>query len=285
MPPASSRIFTDGAVSSAVLDLIREAKEYVVIVSPYNRFWGHLKDDLHLAIQQRKVRVVAFYRSGEDVGDIPWLVNEGATAYAVPYLHAKLYLSESSVLLTSMNLTRGEYSLEVGVQVDEPGATELRNYAKQRLMGLGTKFDPATAAAQTPPIREHREPREPSRESPTRDRVIRTRDSVMGKIKGTITTIRANVVGGKCVRCNAPISFNTARPLCEEHFKEWDRFKNPNYVERYCHKCGRDWQTTFAKPLCIHCFTASGPSRPPFGRRGFASDTEPAAEDTSTPPA
>ena len=65
----ASRVFTDDTVSSAVLDIIRQANDHVFLVSPYNKFWSHLKNDIHLALQ-KGVRVIAVYRDGEEVEDI-----------------------------------------------------------------------------------------------------------------------------------------------------------------------------------------------------------------------
>ena len=57
MSPASqSRILIDDAVEDAVLDLIRTAREYVTLISPYNRVWRHLQDAIHEADSARHQR-------------------------------------------------------------------------------------------------------------------------------------------------------------------------------------------------------------------------------------
>ena len=62
-------VVTDDAVAQTALALIREAKEYVVLVSPYNAFWTHLKNEITFAIE-RKVRVTAIYNpNGYSRGD------------------------------------------------------------------------------------------------------------------------------------------------------------------------------------------------------------------------
>ena len=152
MPPASSPIVINDDVSSAVTKLIREANERLILVSPYNSFWDHLRNEIHLAITKRGVQVTVVYREGEkENDDIIWLRKEGATVHVVDRLHAKLYLNESSVLLTSMNLLQSsrEKSKEVGIYVNDADAQrELRNYVDD-LIHLGKKVSPAPASAQT----------------------------------------------------------------------------------------------------------------------------------------
>ena len=235
MRPASSLIVTNDGVSSAVTQLIREAKESVVLVSPYNSFWDHLRDAIRLAIK-RHVQVTVIYREGEkENDDITWLKKEGATVYVVDRLHAKLYLNEASVLLTSMNLHQSsrEKSREVGIHVDDADAQrELRSYVNE-LIHLGKRVSPAPASAQTRPA--------PS--------ITRTQR------KDTPT--KASTTGGACIRCKTPISFNVEKPLCPKDYRTWNRHQDPTYPEKYCHRCGREYSTTFNEPLCLPCLTAS----------------------------
>lgn len=62
---------------------------------------------------------------------------------------------------------------------------------------------------------------------------------------------------GFCIRCGGSIPFNISRPYCVPHYKSWERYKNPNYEEHYCHCCGATGlnpRPTLAKPLCRECY-------------------------------
>ena len=62
------------------------------------------------------------------------------------------------------------------------------------------------------------------------------------------------VTGGRCIRCKESIPFDPDRPLCDDCFASWNRYENWDYEEEYCHRCGADWDTSYAKPLCRPCY-------------------------------
>ena len=43
-------------------------------------------------------------------------------------------------------------------------------------------------------------------------------------------------------------------PLCADCFRQWAKFQDKDYAEKYCHSCGKSAKTTFAKPLCMACW-------------------------------
>ena len=58
---------------------------------------------------------------------------------------------------------------------------------------------------------------------------------------------------GYCIRCYIEIPINRNRPYCLECFKEWAKYGNPDYVDNYCHNCGKDYDSTINYPLCDEC--------------------------------
>ena len=247
------QVVTDDAVAQAALGLIKEAQEYVVLVSPYNAFWTHLKNEITFAME-RGARVTAVYNpvGGYARGDgVEWLVAAGATVYRLPNLHAKLYLNESAALLSSMNLTErsSRNSMDVGMLARGGAAyAALRDYAV-RLTKLAERVErPIETDA---PPQERR--REPQRADSIRDKIDWIRTELPGEVvKHAKTLLRR---GGYCVRCRTPVKYAPAdSPLCERCYAEWSRFRNPRYGEKHCHKCGDPAQTTYAKPLCAACY-------------------------------
>ena len=252
------QVVTDDAVASSVLDLIRDAKEYVVLVSPYNAFWTHLKNEITVAVQ-RGVRVTAIYNpSGYARGDgNEWLVEAEATVYKLPNLHAKLYLNESSALLSSMNLLAGSSrnSMDVGMLIRGGDAyASLRNYAT-RLVRLAERVERPNGT-DAPPAAERGFPVRGG--GPIRDRLDRIKAELPREaLEQAKKQAMAFLKRGHCVRCQKIVKYAPAAPLCERHYAEWNRFKNPNYGERFCHKCGEPSQTTYARPLCPACYGKS----------------------------
>ena len=60
---------------------------------------------------------------------------------------------------------------------------------------------------------------------------------------------------GTCIRCGWKIDYNPNRPLCEDCYQIWVQFSNIDYVERFCHKCGKEFMDciSYRKPLCRKC--------------------------------
>lgn len=256
MAHESFRVITDNSVPSAVLDLISSARKHIVLVSPYNSFWGHLKDEIRLAIRQREVRVVAFYNPREHTrGDgIEWLIGEGAEVYRVHYLHAKLYLNESSAVLTSMNLTEGSSrnSMDIGMLVNGRGETynALLDYTT-RLTKLGERVDSATAGESPGEKLTPQVPRAVRRDSAL-NTILRNSEEYP---KTALKTARAWLTRGRCIRCQKIIPYDANTPLCEADYEVWNQFKNRDYQEQFCHKCGKPSPTTYARPLCYPCYS------------------------------
>ena len=132
----SVEVFTDDQITSRVLDILRDAKKHVTLVSPYNKFWTHLRNELQRTVT-RDVRVDFIYRNGERSEDTNWLEDLGVRVHAVENLHAKIYLNESSVLVTSMNLleSSSKNSMEICISVnDKKEQKDVRGYVKTLLL-------------------------------------------------------------------------------------------------------------------------------------------------------
>ncbi len=264
------QVVKDDEIAPAVLRIIREAKEFVVLVSPFNAFWTHLKNEIQIAIQ-RKVRVTLIYQAESYArGDgTEWLLAQGGTVFRHPNLHAKIYLNESSAMLSSMNLTQGssKNSLDIGMLVEGTDGSykELLDYAR-RLANLATRIETPSVGS-TSGVEQRGGP-SPTHDGSFRHTLLRNSDEIS---KTAIKTARAWITRGRCIRCQKIIPYATDNPLCETHYAEWNRYKNPNYKENFCHKCGRQSPTTFAKPLCESCYSGSRSHSGLF--RGVVADT------------
>ena len=73
------------------------------------------------------------------------------------------------------------------------------------------------------------------------------------KQKASGTTAKAPD-SGVCIRCGDSIAANAAQPYCKDHYMSWNRYKNRDYEEKYCHTCGKEQKATMAKPVCSACY-------------------------------
>ncbi|RKH61103.1 phospholipase D family protein [Corallococcus aberystwythensis] len=226
---------------SRLLNLLREARERVTLISPYVTLGAD--DRVGRSIREalaRKVKVSLVYRQDDHTTPKEdWLaamkphVEAGLKLFAVPGLHAKLYLSESTVIITSLNLLASSFlnSIEVGLWSTDPEALKQAQafIAKE----IAPHAQPTSPSAQ------------PSKPAPV-ERKARTRAP------------RKQQDGGYCLRCGDSVPLNPSRPYCREDFAEWAQWENVDYEDNYCHGCGEDHPATMARPLCRDCYRKSG---------------------------
>ncbi len=59
---------------------------------------------------------------------------------------------------------------------------------------------------------------------------------------------------GYCIRCRKELKLNYVRPYCRDCYRIWAEYKNPNYLEKYCHECGEQVFLTLEPiPICRAC--------------------------------
>lgn len=288
----SVEVLTNDQITTPVLDILRHAKKHVALVSPYNKFWMHLGNEIQSAVG-RGVRVDFVYRKDERSESVEWLGELGVRVHAVENLHAKIYLNESSVLVTSMNLleSSSKNSMEICISInDEKAQKDVRGYVKT-LLQIAQRADegektPARLADSRAKARKPQtvsegrskygkdgvsKTRGDASRSSAATRAPKSRDPASSTQKparrpqkkvaaakpsfgGLLKDLVVAVTGGRCIRCKESIPFDPDRPLCDDHFKTWKRYENWDYEEDYCHRCGADWDTSYGKPLCRPCY-------------------------------
>lgn len=108
-------------ISGKIMTLIDQAKEELIIVSPYNKVtdWDKLIKRLDRA-RERGVGITWYIRSGVK-NNARQIRSLGIEPIEVDNLHAKLYMNENDAVVTSMNLS--EYSdtssIDIGYFIDE----------------------------------------------------------------------------------------------------------------------------------------------------------------------
>jgi phosphatidylserine/phosphatidylglycerophosphate/cardiolipin synthase-like enzyme len=150
------------------------------------------------------------HNEAKHLEQLKWLGEHKIKVDQVERLHAKIYLNERTVLISSMNIT-------------DASTTNSREFA------MIVRSD---------------------------DDVMKFRDYV-AQLTGRVNVsqhIPAASRAGFCIRDGNAIIFNTSRPLCDKCYPNWAKFENKNYVEKYCHSCGKRSETTYARPLCLECY-------------------------------
>lgn len=216
--------------------IIKDAEEHLWIISPFLKINPGIKELLEDR-NRLKIDIRVIYGKNElRTEEKQWLASMDyiRTSFR-SNLHAKCYFNERQALLTSMNLY--EFSQvnndEMGVLVskdEDPALFDEIIEESRRIMRGSEEIRETVAtvnAANHPPA----VPRQ------------RTERATVDKPQN-----------GFCIRCKTTIPPNPVEPYCRGCFRSWNRFKNPDYKEKYCHTCGTDVETTKAKPVCLPCY-------------------------------
>lgn len=219
----------DEEVEPAVLSVVREANKYVIAVSPYLKLWTRAEQAIEQALK-RRVEITFFVRDQENQvanDSVAWLTSHGAKVYAVGFLHAKIYLNETTTLISSINMldTSVEKSKEIAMRVRDPDdAQQIRDYVEKWIR----------PSAQLIPG-----------------------GQVDSDFFGPKADKRRPRIGmGFCIRCGMGLVLDPSKPLCDVCYDSWAEWKNEDYPENVCHACGRQVPVTYGRPLCKGCYSA-----------------------------
>ncbi len=241
---------TEG-VSYRLRQIISKAEREVVIISPYLK----INDRLKALLEDRdrlKINIRVVYGKNElQPSESAWLQNLNSIRTTfLKNLHAKCYLNEDHALITSMNLY--EFSQinneEMGIWVSREEEPELYSEiekAARSLIRQGAEVKlTVTTVNPTDKISANAKVSPATTASPKRSSHSR------GK---TATLERPST--GYCIRCGAAMpKTNENKPFCTKDWRSWNRFKNDDYTEKFCHFCGQAFETSRGKPLCRDCY-------------------------------
>ena len=114
------KIIRDHQIPAEICDLIEGARKYVVMVTPYVDLWTRLTDSIKVA-RKKNVFIQLHYRTKNGKSEVKdktlkELEGLGVKVNGIELLHSKLYLSDYSAIMTSMNLYQhsSEKSKEIG---------------------------------------------------------------------------------------------------------------------------------------------------------------------------
>lgn len=229
-----AEFLTTSGVTYHLERLIKDAKERLVLVSPYLKINDRLRQLLE--DQDRfKIDIRVVYGKNElQPEENNWLRSKASirSSYC-KNLHAKCFLNESETLITSMNLY--EFSQvnneEMGILVKREEDPTLYDSVYQEAM-----------------------------------RLIRISEELQVEVKEVApkSTASANGAGrskggapkeGVCIRCAAVIKADPTHPYCKDCYAAWKKqHQDSDHLESNCHLCGAQNKSTLNKPTCYACY-------------------------------
>ena len=213
---------TTKGIAFEIENIIRKAKEYIYIITPYEKIDNIFYKRLVVA-QERKIEIIFIYRKREnnDSEKEKFIELNKINLYCHDNLHAKCYLNEKTAIITSMNLYEfsEKNNCEMGIKINksenEDIFEEILEEAKTiKQFSEKLQFEPETDKEKF------------------------------------ISDTEEKLENGFCIRCKKEIAFNSSRPLCNLCYRTWKDFSNEEYLEHYCHKCGKEFENISFK----HCF-------------------------------
>jgi len=253
-----AELITDRDLRHAIESEIRNAYKFIFIVSPYidldddiKKTFNHLKPEVIKIIVYRQSDKSNF-KSGISDGSREFLKSLPNVEFvAVKNLHAKFYINEEVVVISTMNLTKSSnHNYEIGVAIEREEDDDMYFECMEYLLkGILLSQDSNIDIERIKNII----PKRPFILDYNAKQVIINGEKVnLNKFKSFHN--HCNVKHGYCIRCaSIEVGFYPNQPFCANCFSEWNKFKNPDYEEKYCHRCSMKTNTVINEPLCDNC--------------------------------
>jgi hypothetical protein len=312
-----SRFLTGKELEDCITNIIWDASETLLIVSPFIKLDDYFKELFKKHINNPKLHIIiVFGKNEENVGksmsksDFDFFKEfMFISVVYVPNLHAKYYGNELQGVITSINMY--DYSFKNNIEFGVHSEVRILNignrleqeawskcmeiaksheavfikrpvYQKSWLKGLfgknyiksdvildntssfyGLFFNkkekgnfrtisefPDELSLESSVSEKPQRPVEEKPQKPVESNPVKKQNTNPKKAE----TVNKNPNSGHfgfCIRTGIPIPFNIEKPLCDEAFRTWSYFGNPDFPESYCHFSGElsEGSTTFNKPI------------------------------------
>ena len=231
-------------MSSAISDIIGNADNRLVIISPYVQVSNYFREKL-IAASKRGVAITLVCRSKDLRDEQRNLLSsiKGLQLLTHDNVHAKCYFNERQMVIGSLNFF--EYSdqnnREMGIEIS---ATE-----DQKIF-----------------LEAQRESEEIIQMAFKTSRSFYNGGQKIEKInwkRTESTTIFEKIADvfshqGFCIRCHEKLQLNPNYPFCSDCYKVWANWEDSDFQEKFCHCCGQKHNTSMRKPLCLDCYKHGG---------------------------
>lgn len=212
-------------VSNELAQIIKGAKERLILISPYlqicDRFKEMLEDQDRMKLEIR----IIYGKSDLQPEQSNWLKSLKYVRTSIcKNLHAKCYLNEKEALITSMNfyefsqMNNNEMGIVVHKSEDQKLYEEINDEVK-RLYRVSEEIK--VTVEKVPP----------------KEELNKNSD-------------------GHCIRCGTRIKLDPVYPYCLADYQKWKKFEDDAYIEKngVCHICGKPNDSSMEKPVCKDCY-------------------------------
>lgn len=263
-------------LNSQLEKIFEDAESQLVLISPYIKLHDRYKSSLLTKIANPNIEIVILFGKNED--DLSKSMKQDDFDFFKQFpnieiryekrLHAKYYANETKAILTSMNLYgfSQNNNIEAGVLMESSikgsftGENELDNNSWDYFRVV---LEQSELLFEQKPVFEKKNLLSSRKYVKSEILVDKLSDffknvsykKVYKKKEQNVTKteILTNKVGnsGFCIRTGKQIPFNVEKPMNYEAFKMWNKYKDADYSEKYCHFSGElsDGKTSVNKPI------------------------------------
>lgn len=220
---------------SEIEDLIKNAGEKLILVSPYLKLSKDFKELLTYRNSKDKITTVIFGKQELNPNEMKFL--QGLRFVILKYnedLHAKCYVNDDKMIITSLNLY--EFSMannkEMGVLIDKNDDAD-----KQLFEDAYKEVDYINQTSQRFELSESK----PISVKQDDTKIVKEKNTVLANSNQT----------GYCIRTGAEIAFNIEKPMSYDAYKSWSKYSDPEYSEKFCHFSGEssNGETSVSRPI------------------------------------
>jgi phosphatidylserine/phosphatidylglycerophosphate/cardiolipin synthase-like enzyme len=214
---------------SEIEDLIRNAGEKLILVSPYLKLSKDFKELLTYRNNKDKITTIVFGKQELNPDEMKFL--QGLRFVILKYnedLHAKCYMNDDKMIITSLNLY--QFSMannkEMGVLINKNDEADAQLFAD--------------ASEEVSFICENSQRFEVGSPKPQ----FKSAEQKTPAAKPKKNT-------GFCIRTGVEIPFDVERPLSAKAFESWSKYGDEDYPEKFCHYSGEpsNGETSFSRPI------------------------------------
>lgn len=230
-----AKFLTTKKAVSEIEDLIKEAKDKLYLISPYLKLDKSFKELLQFRNSQVKITHIIFGKQELKPEEMKFLT--GLQFVNLQYkedLHAKCYLNENKMIITSLNLY--DFSMvnnrEMGILINKEDENDINLYNEAMkevdfIYQTSEKFEIPSS------------PKKTVKKQPYSSKE------------------KSNNEQAFCIRCRTEIKLNPLVPYCKKCYNSWKKYENLDYLENHCHICGKENSSTIEKPTCYPCYKSN----------------------------
>lgn len=282
-----AKFITGEDLEKAIYDIIWDAEETLLIVSPFIKLDVYFKRLFDKHANNHKIHIIIVF--GKNEGAVSKSLSKEDFDYFkkflnisivyVSKLHAKYYGNEMKGVITSINLY--DYSFKNNIEFGVFSESNLLNFS------ASSDIDAWKTCKEIANNNEAVFIRRPvyekkilsvllgknyvksdilhdttdkfylgfgNKSDKTIKKLTDFDDEIEMGLSSSIRPTRQEVevsTTGYCIRTGIEIPFNPKRPLSDKAYKSWALFGNPNYSEKFCHKTGKpsNGQTSVNNPI------------------------------------